>query len=330
MQELTFAISNCPEDYLEHLFCPDITHAHTSGRVLDLIAIDQDIFVARTDIDSLRLPTFHADYHPSVSLYDLLSDGSFEEPLRMKIGEPLKKRNARQRFHWTQKRSLAAHLALSLSFYLGSKHTLKIWDPKEVFLPVKSGQLQRKTAYAFTTSTDDYGNARLEEANETYIALARLLLDIEYATPRDHQLTLDELKKWVHSMLCSNNDENPDNLGRIIGQGTFLKAIHDLLNFEQTYKRESRWLRGRFNDIATIAKEILLTNVAQKIRSTFVPTYTKPSAFRKPTSGSYLSISASPWPEDCDINWDPQPSPQQKLQTSAIQLFDEIDGALSK
>lgn len=218
---------------------------------------------------------------PTFTLNRLLLDDSFVE---LQNVTPLMRPKKTPRFNRREKRSLAARLALCLSLYLDSEYTLSACDANNVFFINEDGRCQRNMIYVFSAVNDKRDDLHFDQSMAIYISLARLMLEIECGVSVK-QKELHELKTWVDDMLLMDLEEERQaesssdmiDIRSIEARKTYLAAVRDLLNFKQTYRRGSRRLRGEFYDIGTIAREIIFTDIAERIRSTIEPTNLKAS-----------------------------------------------------
>ncbi|KAM5344484.1 hypothetical protein ACJ41O_013020 [Fusarium nematophilum] len=297
------------DDYDTCSFCEDFMDARVTGSVFRFTASNGKLFMPFMDAE--RWP-IHPDRQPTASLHDLIENYSFVEPQSFNPLMPLRKA---QRFHRKQKRALAARLALCLSLYLDSEYTLTSCDSRDVFFLSEKGQCKQNLIYVTSVVNTNHGDTQFDSSIAIYIALARLLLEIEYGVSLEKQ-DLGKVRKWVDDMLLLNQEElDPEyyddmiDIRNIEARKIYLTAVRDLLNFKQTYRRGSRRLKGRIFDIGAIAREIIFTEIAEKIRSSIEPTRLRTSGLAGLKEELYRQ----------------RPIAIEAIRVTTIQLFDEND-----
>ena len=284
-----------------------------------------------------------------MTLHDLITNGSFVENWSPGISST---KRPPHRFSSKQKRFLAAKLALSLSIYLASGHTLRSWDAKHIYFLFPKGRCDRGRPYALCVvdneeeDTKELKDMNLSDPIPVFDALARLLMEIEFGCVYD-KLPRKDLKKavqqgirWHEDSENSEDDDSDDDddprpakmkdLSRI----PYLRAVQTLLNFRSAYREQSSHLTGRGLDFLTITRIVIHTEVAGTILKTIQPAQLKypplkDGDFRKrdeivtiQTSDLYHRSrnSAAQWTTDRV-----QPRGHHDKQPGVVELFDDID-----
>lgn len=208
------------------------------------------------------LPFKNPNDHKFQNLKDLIEvQQAFSLP-------PYRRSEHRVKFKHQERRALAAKLALHLSIFCPWEHTSTPWDGRSIhFVDLPSNDHNRVAPYISWDITHDSGNTS-EPApavdqlalTETFTALAKLLLEIEYGRMPEYD-TLDEgnLRERVKEYY-EQWKEHGD-----LSKREYLEAIDACLGFRRVYKNARLVRLARTESPEETFRRLIRTNIASKI-----------------------------------------------------------------
>ncbi|KAF5621994.1 subtilase family domain protein [Fusarium sp. NRRL 52700] len=186
------------QGFYECTFCTDLTDARATGNIFCFTCHEGQLYMSLEDPQDRPADP---NYQPTTSLHSLIKGYRFADP---RTYYESVRTGRKPRFYKTQKRALAARLALCLSLYLDSEYTLKAWDSKSVLFMNEDPRNTRNLAYVTSARNNECQD--FDRSVPAYTSLAKLLLELECGVSQDEK-THQQVLERVDDMLYGTGEE---------------------------------------------------------------------------------------------------------------------------